>query len=169
MRSDGRGGSARTARALRLRSCSPRAHAGLQHYRSPPGKLRCGGYPESEPGAHHRPLGGRPHRQARAALSVSVGMSVSAEGPSPEEIQVPVLESVDRAITGLITGVPPLLLLVAGWQLWNRELRWRDVVIFAVLYGATGLGVTVGFHRLLTHRSFKTSRWLRGVLAVLGT
>jgi stearoyl-CoA desaturase (delta-9 desaturase) len=91
------------------------------------------------------------------------------DGPTPEEIQVPVLENVDRAITGLITGVPPLLLVLAGWQLWNRELHWRDVAILAVMYLATGLGVTVGFHRLLTHRSFKTSPWLRGVLAVLGT
>ncbi|MHB8242399.1 MAG: acyl-CoA desaturase [Solirubrobacteraceae bacterium] len=91
------------------------------------------------------------------------------EGPSPEEIQVPVLENVDRAITGLITAVPPLLLVVAGWQLWNRELHWRDLAILAVLYVVTGLGVTMGFHRLLTHRSFKTSPWLRGLLAVAGT
>ncbi len=101
-------------------------------------------------------------------------MSVTAEklergGPSPEEIQVPVMENLDRAITGLITVVPPLLLVLAGWQLWNRELHWRDIGILLVLYLATGLGVTVGFHRLLTHRSFKTSPWLRGVLAVLGT
>jgi stearoyl-CoA desaturase (delta-9 desaturase) len=101
-------------------------------------------------------------------------MSVTAEklereGPSPEEIQVPVLENVDRTITGLITVVPPLLLVLAGWQLWNRDLHWRDIGILLVGYVATGLGVTVGFHRLLTHRSFKTSPWLRGVLAVLGT
>jgi stearoyl-CoA desaturase (delta-9 desaturase) len=95
--------------------------------------------------------------------------AAAEEGPSPEEIQVPVLENVDRAITGLITGVPPLLLVLAGWQLWNRELRWRDVAIFVLLYAFTGLGVTVGFHRLLTHRSFKTSPWLRGLLAVAGT
>jgi len=90
-------------------------------------------------------------------------------GPTPEEIQAPVLESLDRAVTALITGVPPLLLALAGWQLWNRELRWLDVVIFVVMYVPVGLGVTVGFHRLLTHRSFKTSAWMRGILAVLGT
>ncbi len=93
----------------------------------------------------------------------------AGEGPTPEEIQVPVLENVDRVVTGVITGVPPLLLVLAGWQLWNHELRWRDIAIFLVMYVPVGLGVTVGFHRLLTHRSFKTSAWLRGVLAVLGT
>jgi stearoyl-CoA desaturase (Delta-9 desaturase) len=96
-------------------------------------------------------------------------MSTTAEGPTPEEIQVPVLENLDRAVTGLITAVPPLLLVLAGWQLWDRELRWRDLAILAVMYVPVGLGVTVGFHRLLTHRSFQTSPWLRGLLAVLGT
>jgi stearoyl-CoA desaturase (Delta-9 desaturase) len=90
-------------------------------------------------------------------------------GPTPEEIQVPVMENLDRAITGVITAVPPLLLVLAGWQMWNHELHWRDIAIFLIMYVPTGLGVTVGFHRLLTHRSFQTSSFLRGVLAVLGT
>jgi stearoyl-CoA desaturase (delta-9 desaturase) len=92
-----------------------------------------------------------------------------AEGPSPEEIQVPVLPNLDRAVTGLITAVPPLLLVLVGWQLWHRELQWRDIAIFLIMYVPIGLGITVGFHRLFTHRSFKTSPWLRGVLGVLGT
>jgi stearoyl-CoA desaturase (Delta-9 desaturase) len=91
------------------------------------------------------------------------------EGPSPEEIQVPVLENVDRAVTGLITALPALLLILVAWQLWNRELQWRDIAIFLIMYAPITLGITVGFHRLLTHRSFKTSPWMRGVLAVLGT
>jgi stearoyl-CoA desaturase (delta-9 desaturase) len=90
-------------------------------------------------------------------------------GPTSEEIQEPVLENLDRAITGVITFVPPALLALAVWQTWNHELRWRDVAIFLIMYVPTGLGVTVGFHRLLTHRSFKTSPALRGLLAVLGT
>jgi stearoyl-CoA desaturase (delta-9 desaturase) len=90
-------------------------------------------------------------------------------GPTPEEIRVPVLKNLDRAVTALITAVPPLLLVLAATQLWGSALHWRDVLIFALLYVPTGLGVTVGFHRLFTHRSFKTSPALRGLLAVLGT
>ena len=93
----------------------------------------------------------------------------SPEGPSPEETQAPVLENVDRALTGLITVVPLLLVVLAGWRLWNRELHWRDIAIFVVMYVPIGLGVTVGFHRLFTHRSFKTSSWMRGLLAILGS
>jgi stearoyl-CoA desaturase (delta-9 desaturase) len=55
------------------------------------------------------------------------------------------------------------------WQTWNAQLHWNDLVVFAIMYVPIGLGVTVGFHRLLTHRSFQTSPFLRGVFAALGT
>jgi stearoyl-CoA desaturase (delta-9 desaturase) len=77
--------------------------------------------------------------------------------------------NIDRIVTAVITALPVLLLGLAAWKSWDRELGWRDVAIFLVLYLATGLGVTVGFHRLLTHRSFKTSGPVRFVLAVMGT
>jgi stearoyl-CoA desaturase (delta-9 desaturase) len=86
-----------------------------------------------------------------------------------ELIQPVANETADRVITGLVTAVPFLLLSVAAWQVWNEALHWRDLAIFGVVYVVTGLGVTVGFHRLLTHRSFKTSRTLRGILAALGS
>ena len=44
-----------------------------------------------------------------------------------------------------------------------------DLAIFAVMYGFTGFGVTVGYHRLLTHRSFDAPPAVRGVFAVLGS
>jgi stearoyl-CoA desaturase (delta-9 desaturase) len=91
------------------------------------------------------------------------------DGPRPEEIGAPILGEVDRIVTGIITVIPALLLGLAAWQAWDHSLHWRDVAIFAVMYVACGLGVTVGFHRMLTHRSFRTSPALRGVLAVLGT
>jgi stearoyl-CoA desaturase (Delta-9 desaturase) len=91
------------------------------------------------------------------------------EGPCPEEIEPAGNETLARAITGAVTALPPLLLMLVGWQLWNRELRARDIAIFLIVYVPIGLGVTVGFHRLLTHRSFETSWWLRGLLAILGS
>jgi stearoyl-CoA desaturase (delta-9 desaturase) len=78
-------------------------------------------------------------------------------------------ETLDRVITGLVTVVPILMLGVAAWQVWGRLLAWHDLVVFAALYVVTGLGVTVGLHRHLTHRSFKTSGPLRAVLAILGS
>jgi stearoyl-CoA desaturase (delta-9 desaturase) len=104
-----------------------------------------------------------------AALEPPAAPLRQEAGPSPEEIREPVLVNLDRAITAVITAVPPLALLIAGWLAWNRELHWRDIAIFLIMYIPVGLGVTVGFHRLLTHRSFKTSAPMRGLLGVLGT
>ena len=78
-------------------------------------------------------------------------------------------EALDRFLTGTVTVLPFVGLFVAGWQTWNDLLHWHDVVVFCVLYLLCGLGVTVGFHRLLTHRSFRTGPVVRGTLAVLGS
>jgi stearoyl-CoA desaturase (delta-9 desaturase) len=78
-------------------------------------------------------------------------------------------ESVHRLITGLITVLPFIGLGIAIWQTWQRALTWSDVFVFVIVYVCTGLGVTVGFHRMLTHRSFKTSPFLRGFFAALGS
>jgi stearoyl-CoA desaturase (Delta-9 desaturase) len=85
------------------------------------------------------------------------------------DVQPVAHETLDRTITGLITVVPVLALGVAVWQAWGGWLHMSDVLVFLIMYVATGLGVTVGFHRLLTHRSFKTGPAVRAVLAVLGS
>ncbi len=94
-----------------------------------------------------------------------------APRPRREENDVePVLhETRDRIITGTVTVVPFLALGVVCWQVWSDLLRWSDVAVFVIMYSLTGFGVTVGFHRHLTHKSFSTSRPLRAILAVLGS
>lgn len=68
-----------------------------------------------------------------------------------------------------VTVVPLALVLAAAWWAGEGSITWQDVLVFAIMYVATGLGVTVGFHRLLTHRSFKTTRSVQFVFAVLGS
>lgn len=65
--------------------------------------------------------------------------------------------------------VPFLATLAAIVLLWNRIVSVTDLVIAAVMYLATAIGITVGFHRLLTHRSFQTSKSLEYTFAVLGS
>jgi stearoyl-CoA desaturase (delta-9 desaturase) len=89
--------------------------------------------------------------------------------PTAEDIQPVANETRDRIITGIITVVPILALGVVVWQVWQQWLHWHDLVVFAIVYAATGLGITVGFHRYLTHRSFTTNPTVRGILAVLGS
>jgi stearoyl-CoA desaturase (Delta-9 desaturase) len=65
--------------------------------------------------------------------------------------------------------IPFLAVLAAAVLLWNHFLGPLDVAIFAVMYLVSAVGVTVGFHRLLTHRAFETRAWLRYTLAVFGS
>jgi stearoyl-CoA desaturase (delta-9 desaturase) len=89
--------------------------------------------------------------------------------PGPDDIQPTEHETLDRIATGTVSVVPFLALGIVCWQVWNELLHWSDIAVFGILYVLTGFGVTVGFHRLFTHRSFATKPWLRGVLAVSGS
>jgi stearoyl-CoA desaturase (Delta-9 desaturase) len=69
----------------------------------------------------------------------------------------------------MATTIPPVAVGVAGWLAWGGTLHWHDLFVLAITYVICGFGVTVGYHRLFTHRSFKTTRPVRALLAVLGS
>src|SRR5690242_17362314 len=73
------------------------------------------------------------------------------------------------AVTLAIVIVPFAGLGVAVWLAWGPGLRLADVLLAAAFYLVTGLGVTIGFHRLLTHRSFTAAPALRVLLAIAGS
>jgi stearoyl-CoA desaturase (delta-9 desaturase) len=64
--------------------------------------------------------------------------------------------------------VPFAGVLIAVVLLWSSWVDAIDLAILAVMYVATAMGVTVGFHRLLTHRSFRVDPWLERTFAGLG-
>jgi stearoyl-CoA desaturase (delta-9 desaturase) len=73
-------------------------------------------------------------------------------------------------IANLIGVIVPFLgVLVAIVLLWNRAVDWTDVGILVSMYVLTGAGITVGFHRCLTHRSFQTYPWLERSFAIVGS
>ena len=74
-----------------------------------------------------------------------------------------------RTIGNLAVIVLPLAgVALAGVLLWGRMVGPVELVILGVGYIVTGLGITVGYHRLFTHRSFETHRIVRYAFAVLG-
>jgi stearoyl-CoA desaturase (delta-9 desaturase) len=75
----------------------------------------------------------------------------------------------ERNVNIAAVVIPFLGVIVAGVVLWDSFLGPRELAILAVMYLLTALGVTVGFHRLLTHRAFEAHRWLRYTLAILGS
>jgi stearoyl-CoA desaturase (delta-9 desaturase) len=66
-------------------------------------------------------------------------------------------------------GVPPAALVAAIVLLWDRAVGPLELVVMAVLYLLTAFGVTLGYHRMFTHRALDGSRPLRAVLAILGS
>jgi stearoyl-CoA desaturase (delta-9 desaturase) len=76
---------------------------------------------------------------------------------------------VQVAVTVAIVAGPFAGLAAAVWLAWGHGVGLTDIWLAIALYLMTGLGVTVGFHRLLTHRSFTAVPGLRIVLAVAGS
>lgn len=73
-------------------------------------------------------------------------------------------------IANLGAVVLPFAAVIAAAALsWNRLVSPADLAIAAAMYLLTAVGITVGFHRLLTHRSFQTSKPLEYLFAVLGS
>ncbi len=69
---------------------------------------------------------------------------------------------------GAVT-IPFVGLVLAVVLLWGGAFNWVYLAIFGGMYLSTAVGVTVGYHRFFTHRSFKTSRPMTAILAVLGS
>ncbi len=74
-----------------------------------------------------------------------------------------------RAFNVVVVVVPFVAFAFAVVLLWGGIVHWTDLALLAVFYVATVLGIAMGFHRLLTHRSFQTTTWVRALLAVFGS
>jgi stearoyl-CoA desaturase (delta-9 desaturase) len=108
-------------------------------------------------------------RQSEHGNGLANGGIADEAARGRDDVQPVTNEAGHRTLTAIITIAPFVGLGLAAWQLWDGLLRPSDVIVFGVMYVLTGLGVTVGFHRLFTHRSFKTYPAVRATLGVLGS
>jgi len=81
----------------------------------------------------------------------------------------PTHRRIQVAVTMLLVAAPLLGLAAAVWTLWGHGVGPADLLLAGFFYLLTGFGVTVGFHRLLTHRSFTARPALRVGLAIAGS
>jgi len=92
----------------------------------------------------------------------------NTEGASPEarDIQAPLKLRLINLVTVLVplAGLAGAILL-----LWGIAFSWLYLALLAGMYLLTAIGITVGYHRLFTHRSFKAPRPVAAVLAALGS
>ena len=78
--------------------------------------------------------------------------------------------SVSVRLLNLSVVILPFLGFVAVIvSLWGRGFHWVDGGLLLGMYVLTALGITVGYHRLFTHRAFETNKAIQFVLAVLGS
>ncbi|KTC84113.1 acyl-CoA desaturase [Legionella brunensis] len=67
-----------------------------------------------------------------------------------------------------IVWIPLIATLYAIFSGMLFSINLATLLLLIGCYSCTVLGITVGFHRLLTHHSFKTKRWVKIVLTCLG-
>ena len=79
------------------------------------------------------------------------------------------MSTLERRLTVGVVIVPFLAFIAAVVLSWGGLVSGRDLAIFAVMYLLVGFGVTVGFHRLLTHRAFEAPAAVRAALAAFGS
>ena len=92
---------------------------------------------------------------------------VAAEAPR-NDVLAPIPTGV--LIANLAAVILPFLGLAAvAISLWGWGFSWIEFGLLLGMYALSAVGITVGYHRLFTHRSFKTTRALRALLAVLGS
>ncbi|GIH96255.1 fatty acid desaturase [Planobispora siamensis] len=89
--------------------------------------------------------------------------------PFPQAAQHPAVHTRQVVVTATIVLIPFAALAAGAWLAWGNGITLTDLLLAAGFYIITGFGVTVGFHRLLTHRSFTARPWLRATLAVAGS
>jgi stearoyl-CoA desaturase (delta-9 desaturase) len=88
-----------------------------------------------------------------------------AYGAPGEDLQ----STTEKIILAAFIAIPFLAVLAAVPIAWGGWLGWRDVALAAVMYVVTGHGITVGYHRYFTHKSFKPNRVVKVALAVAGS
>lgn len=74
-----------------------------------------------------------------------------------------------KAITAFLVVAPGIALGIAIPLLWGHAVTLRDIVLAVVFYAVTGHGISIGYHRLFAHGSFRAKRPLKIALAAGGS
>jgi len=90
---------------------------------------------------------------------MTVPASVS-DGPPSRAEQITLLCAVVLPLIGLGLAIA---------FLWGRGITWLELGLFVAMYVVTAGGITVGYHRLFTHSSFETPKFLRALFAIAGS
>jgi len=79
------------------------------------------------------------------------------------------MSKLERNLNMTAAVVPFVAFVAAIALLWNDWVGPTDLAIFAFMYLTTAIGITVGYHRMLTHRAFDAPKPVKYTLAILGS
>ncbi|HZW08880.1 MAG TPA: acyl-CoA desaturase [Phycisphaerales bacterium] len=120
----------------------------------------------STPGAGRAALDAYPSPDA---CSPGDAGAVRGADPSRDEGAPHQISQFQRVVTLIVMLVPLAGLVAAMAYAWGWGFGWVELGLLLGMYVLTGLGVTVGYHRLFTHKSFETGRVLTAVFGILGS
>jgi stearoyl-CoA desaturase (Delta-9 desaturase) len=107
---------------------------------------------------------------AEKVVVESFDAETSITPAASERTHTPPQASVTHQI-GAVVGVIMPIFGMAVAMIVSWRTGWFDLTHLTILvvgYYLTGFGITIGYHRLLTHRAFATYGWIRGLFMVLG-
>ncbi|KKU67841.1 MAG: Delta-9 acyl-phospholipid desaturase [Parcubacteria group bacterium GW2011_GWA2_47_16] len=88
---------------------------------------------------------------------------------SEESEQIKPLSFWNQLFTALAVFAPPIGVIIAIIHAWGWGVNMTQLMLTILFYLITGFGITVGYHRLFTHRSFQAKPWLRVYLGIAGS
>ena len=92
--------------------------------------------------------------------------STTLQGPHADATPHTLLE---RTVLVFVVLLPLVGTVWAMVLLWNRLFTWVDLTVLVTFYVLTAMGIGVGFHRMLTHRSFDAPAPVRFFFLSLGS
>lgn len=106
----------------------------------------------------------------------SIRSPMSGVQPATQTVATPrvvidteALRTSQRMIGLLTIVIPPAGTVLTIVRAFRQGVTWLEVVLLVVMFTLTNFGLEFGFHRNLAHRAFKTSKWMQGGFAVLGS
>ncbi len=93
-----------------------------------------------------------------------------AEGVTEFDTEPEVEPSFGSRFASLLVVVVPFIGLIAAIvHLWGSGIGWLELGLLVGGYMVTAIGITIGYHRYFTHKSFKTNATMKVILGALGS
>jgi len=111
-----------------------------------------------------------PRTAAETPTSITEHERDESDGASEHYFGSTLDSHLKQRVASLVIILLPLVGLIAAMvYMWGWGLGWIELTLLATMYLVTGLGVTVGFHRLFAHKSFSTGPVMTALLGVAGS